>query len=89
MIFGGIRGRLLSPGAFIRLPWAAWNAPQAIRTDMGAAGLVGVMTAVAASGSPPPHVMKPTGATTSPGGGAGLVVDDVEKQRAVDQFMNG
>jgi LCP family protein required for cell wall assembly len=89
VIFGGIRDRLLSPGAFIRLPWAAWNAPQAIRTDMGAAGLVGVMSAVTVSGSPPPHVMKPTGLTTSPGGGAGLVVDEATKQRAVDQFMNG
>jgi LCP family protein required for cell wall assembly len=89
VIFGGIRDRLLTPGAFIRLPWAAWNAPQAIRTDMGAAGLLGVMSAVAVSGSPPPHVMKPTGATTTPGGGAGLVVDDAPKQQAVDQFMNG
>ncbi len=89
VIFGGIRDRMLTPGAFVRLPWAAWNAPQAIRTDMGAAGLLGVMSAVAVSGSPPPHVMKPSGATMSPGGGAGLVVDDAEKQRAVDQFMNG
>lgn len=56
---------------------------------MGAAGLLGVMSAVAVAGSPPPHVMKPSGVTTSPGGGAGLVVDDAEKQREVDQFMNG
>jgi LCP family protein required for cell wall assembly len=89
VIFGGIRDRMLTPGAFIRLPWAAWNAPQAIRTDMGAAGLLGVMSAVAVSGSPPPHVMKPTGVTSSPGGGAGLVVDEASKQSAVDQFMNG
>lgn len=89
LMLGGMRGRLFSVGAFVRLPWASWKAPQAIRTDMGAPGLLGVMTAITFSGSPPPKVMKPTGAVTLPGGGAGLTVDDSARQRAVDQFLNG
>ncbi len=88
-ILGGVRGRVLSPGGFLHLPWASWNAPQAIRTDMGAAGMLGVMSSIAIAGSPPPLVMKPTGAVILPGGGAGLVVDEASRQRAVDRFMNG
>ncbi|MEI6446826.1 MAG: LCP family protein [Actinomycetes bacterium] len=88
-ILGGVRGRVLSVGGFLHLPWASWNAPQAIRTDMGAAGLLGVMSSIAIAGSPPPLVMKPTGAVTLPGGGAGLVVDEASRQRVVDRFMNG
>jgi LCP family protein required for cell wall assembly len=88
-ILGGVRGRVLSVGGFLHLPWASWNAPQAIRTDMGAAGLLGVMSSIAVAGSPPPQVMKPTGAVVLPNGGAGLVVDEQSRRRAIDRFMNG
>ena len=88
LILGGVRDRLLSPGAFIRLPWAAWAAPQTIQTDMGAAGLLGVLTGEVV-GSQPPAVLKPTGVQTLPDGGAGLTVNDAAKQSAVDKFMNG
>jgi LCP family protein required for cell wall assembly len=89
LILGGVRDRLFEPGAFIRLPWASWQAPQAIRTDMGAAGLLGVMSSIAIGGNPSPQVLKPTGAETLSNGGAGLTVDDSAKQRAIDKFMNG
>lgn len=88
-ILAGVRGRLLSIGGFLHLPWASWNAPQAIRTDMGAVGLSSVMASVAVAGSPPPQVMKPTGAVILPGGGAGLTVDEASRQRAVDRFLSG
>ena len=89
LILSSIRDRLFTPGAFIRLPWASWNAPQTINTDMGAPGLLGVMTSILVSGSPPPKVLKPTGFVTLPNGGAGLTVNDAAKQKAVDSFMNG
>lgn len=88
-ILGGVRSSLLSVGGFIRLPWASWRAPQTIRTDMGAATLFGVMASIAVGGNPPPQVMKPTGATLSPGGGAGLTVDPTARQEAVDRFLQG
>ena len=88
-ILGGVRGSLLSLGGFVRLPWASWRAPQTIRTDMGAATLFGVMASIAVGGNPAPQVMKPTGATVSPGGGAGLTVDPAAKQSAIDRFMQG
>lgn len=88
-IIGGMRTSLLSLGGFIRLPWAAWAAPQAINTDVGALELSGIIASIVVSGSPPPKVLKPTGAVTLSNGGAGLVVSDSAKQRAVDQFLNG
>ena len=89
LILGGVRDRLLTPGAFIRLPWAAWAAPQTVQTDMGAAGLLGVMTSEVIGGSTPPQVMKPTGFMTLPNGGAGLIVSPEARQRTVDRFMAG
>lgn len=89
VILGGMRDQLLSIGGFIRLPWASWKAPQAIRSDMGAAGMYGVMASILIGGSPPPMVMKPTGAVRLPGGGAGLTVSDAARQRAVSRFLDG
>ena len=88
-ILAGVRGRVLSVGGFLHLPWASWNAPQAIRTDMGAPGLSGVMASIAIGGSPPPLVMKPTGAVQLPGGGIGLTVDETTRRRSVDRFLDG
>ncbi len=33
-ILNAMKWRMLSPGAFVRLPWIAWQAPQTLRTDM-------------------------------------------------------
>jgi len=88
-ILGGVRGSLLSLSGFVHLPWASWKAPQAIRTDMGAAGLSGVMASIAIGGNPTPLVMKPTGAVMLPNGGAGLTVSDQARQRTVDRFLAG
>ncbi len=37
-----MKKRLLSPGTFIRLPWVSWEAPKAIRSDMGGPSLFGL-----------------------------------------------
>ena len=34
-------------------------------------------------------MLKPTGSTTLPDGGAGLTVDDASKQSAVDELLEG
>ena len=34
-------------------------------------------------------MLKPSGGVTLPDGGAGLVVDDAEKQKEVDRFLKG
>ncbi|HYV15074.1 MAG TPA: LCP family protein [Conexibacter sp.] len=88
-LLSAMKSALISPGAFVRLPWISWDAPKAMRTDMGGPTLLGVFAASALGGSPPVHVLKPSGFVTLPDGGSALVVSDAEKQSAVRQFLGG
>jgi LCP family protein required for cell wall assembly len=88
-ILSAMKARLVSPFAFPRLPWIAWNAPKALKSDMSGPTLLGLFGALATSGSPPTRILKPDGAETAPGGGAGLHVSDAEKQRDVARFLKG
>jgi LCP family protein required for cell wall assembly len=87
-IINAMRARLHSPFGFLRWPLIAWSAPQAISSDMGAAGLSGLAATVAVSGSGSPAVLKPDGAVTLPDGGAGLTVSPAYRERQVQRFLN-
>jgi LCP family protein required for cell wall assembly len=86
-LFTAMKNRLLSPSAFFRLPLIAWNAPPAIISDMSGPTLLGLFGALAIAGTPPTHVLKPTGAVTLPDGEAGLQVSEAQKRAAVARFM--
>jgi LCP family protein required for cell wall assembly len=88
-IIGAMKGSLLSPATFVRLPWISWYTPKTMRTDMGGPTLLGFFAAAAASGSPPVEVLRPSGFETLPDGGSGLVASDAEKQAAVRRFLDG
>ncbi len=88
-ILNAIKGKLVSPATFFRLPWVSWTAPKAIRTDMNGPTLLGLFSAIEAGGSPAPRVLKPSGFATTPGGGSGLTVSDDEKRAAVKRFLDG
>src|SRR3954470_9554472 len=88
-ILSAMKSRLVSPFAFPRLPWIAWNAPKALRSDMSGPTLLGLFGALASSGSPPTRILKPDGPETAPDGGAGHHVSDAEKQRATQRFLRG
>jgi LCP family protein required for cell wall assembly len=88
-ILSAMKSRLLSPFAFPRLPWIAWNTPKALRSDMSGPTLLGLFGAMATSGSPAPRILKPDGVETAPDGGAGLHVSDAEKARDVARFLKG
>lgn len=88
-LLSAMKSRLISPGAFVRMPWIAWNTPKALRSDMSGPTLLGLFGALATSGSPTPRVLKPDGAETAPDGGSGLHVSDAEKQRQVQRFLKG
>ncbi len=88
-ILSAMKGRLLSPTTFLRLPWVAWEAPKTLRTDMAGPTLLGFFAAAATSGSPPVEVLKPSGFATLPDGSSGLVVDEAEKQAAVRKLLDG
>ena len=88
-ILTAIKGKVTSFETFIRLPWVAWAAPKAMRSDMSGPTLLGLVGAELIGGNAQEEVLKPSGAETLPDGGAGLTVDDADKQRAVDEFLKG
>ena len=86
-ILSAMKHRLFSPTTFVRMPWVAWNVPKAIQSDMSGPGLLGMVSALAAGGSPSPNVLKPDGQVTLPDGGDGLHVADDEVRRKVRAFL--
>jgi len=88
-ILQAMKSRVASPHGFFRLPWIAWKAPSALVTDMSGPTLMGFAAATFTGGSPPTRILRPSGGETLPDGGAGLVVSDATKQRAVARFLAG
>jgi LCP family protein required for cell wall assembly len=88
-ILNSIKSRLTSPTTFFRLPWASWDAPKVLRTDMGGFTLLSLFAASEFGGSAPVQVLKPTGATTLPDGESGLTVTPGAVQTAVNKLVHG
>jgi LCP family protein required for cell wall assembly len=88
-ILAAIKGKVLSPETFIRLPWVSWAAPKAVRSDMSGPSLLGLVGAEMIGGSGKRQVLKPSGFTTLPDGESALTVDDATKQAAVREFLAG
>ncbi len=88
-LFNDMKSQLKSPSSFFRLPWIAWHAPPAIISDMSGTELLGMFAALAVTGTPPTHVLLPTGQTTLPSGEEGLTVSEEARHADVAQFMRG
>jgi LCP family protein required for cell wall assembly len=88
-ILAGIRSKVISFETFIRLPWVSWAAPRSLRSDMAGPSLLGVVGAELIGGKSKTAVLRPSGGVTLPDGGAGLLVDEAEKRRAVEEFLKG
>jgi LCP family protein required for cell wall assembly len=88
-LFTAMKSALLSPGAFLRLPWIAWNTPPAIISDMSGTTLLGMFGGLAVGGTPATRILRPTGEITLPDGEQGLTVSEQAKRAAVAQFMSG
>jgi LCP family protein required for cell wall assembly len=88
-ILNGVKSQLFSPYAFFHLPWAAWDAPKVLRTDMGGPTLLTLFAASELGGNAPVQVLKPTGATTLPDGESALTVTSSGVRSAVSKLMNG
>jgi LCP family protein required for cell wall assembly len=82
-ILGAMKRRILSPAGFLRLPFIAWKAPQAVKTDMSGPTLLGVAIGQFLPGGGSNAVLKPSGTETLSDGGQALTVapDDVAKAR--------
>jgi LCP family protein required for cell wall assembly len=88
-IFSAMKSKLTSPSTFFRLPWVAWDAPKALRSDMGGFSMLGLMGALATSGTPPTEVLKPSGVTTLPDGESALTVSPTTAHAAAQKFLKG
>lgn len=84
-VLSGIKGKLFSPGTFVRLPWVSWKAPKALRSDLKAPGLGGLGLDVGTGGVGDTDVLKPSCLGCGPG--SSLLVSDAEKQAAVDRLL--
>jgi LCP family protein required for cell wall assembly len=82
-ILAAIKGRLLNPITFLRLPLVSWQAPKAIRSDMAGPDLLGLFASIATGGSPATRVLK------GEPEGNGLTVPDAVKRREVRRFLKG
>ena len=88
-ILNSIKDKVTSLETFARLPWVSWAAPQAVRSDMSGPTLLGVVGASLTGGSGRQMVLRPSGGVMLPDGGAGLLVDEAVKDRAVARFLRG
>ena len=83
-VLSAIRSRLLSPAAFVRLPWISWAAPRTVRSDMRGPGLSALFLDLVTGGGGRAKVLLPSGSN-----GTQLIVSDASKRRAVDYLENG
>ncbi len=84
-VLSGIRGSLLSPGTFFRLPWVSWRAPQTIRTDLRGPGLLALAADIATGGSGETRVLVPS--CLGCGADFSLQVPKEERANAVEQLL--
>jgi hypothetical protein len=84
-----MKRRLLSFSTLFRLPFVSWQAPQALKSDMGGPTLIALFSALEIGGSPSPRVLTPDASVTLPDGSVGLSVSDAERRSAVARFLNG
>jgi LCP family protein required for cell wall assembly len=85
-ILNAIKGQLLSPFTFPRLPIASWDAPKVLRTDMGGPTLLTLFAASEIGGSAPPQVLK---VGPVPGSLSDLEASPADLHSAVTKLMNG
>jgi LCP family protein required for cell wall assembly len=83
LVLQQMRAQAVSPGTFFRLPWVSWNAPRAVRSDMGGLGLSGLFSDLVTGGSGTTHVLKPSG--NGPAGS--LLISPAERQAAVKALL--
>lgn len=56
-ILNGIKHQLFTASAFFHLPWAAWDAPGVLQTDMGPLSLMQLFISSELGGSPPAETL--------------------------------
>jgi LCP family protein required for cell wall assembly len=88
-LFNAMKRRLMSVSTLFRLPFVSWQAPQALKSDMGGPTLMALFAALEVGGSPAPKLLTPDASVQLPDGSVGLSVSDSARRAAVQQFLSG
>jgi LCP family protein required for cell wall assembly len=88
-ILNGIKGKLTSPSIFFHLPWTAWAAPQAVRTDMGGFTMLSLFAASEIGGSAPTDVLNYDQSVTLSDGESAIEASPSSIHKAVHRLMHG
>jgi hypothetical protein len=72
---------------FLHLPWAAWDAPSVVQTDMGGLTLMQMFVASEIGGSAPPSLLSETNSTYN--GQDVLIPNQANVQAQVNKLLNG
>ena len=83
LVLQRMRAKAVSPTTFFRLPWVSWDAPRAVRSDMGGLGLGTLFNDLVTGGSGTTRVLKPSGI----GPGDSLLISPSERQAAVRELL--
>jgi LCP family protein required for cell wall assembly len=83
-VLSAMRSRMLSPAAFVRLPWISWAAPRTVRSDMRGPGLSALFLDLVTGTGGRSKVLLPSGSN-----GTQLIISENAKRRAVDYLENG
>jgi LCP family protein required for cell wall assembly len=86
-ILNGIKSQLFGFYAFFHLPWAAWDAPSVLETDMGPLQLMQLFAAAEMGGAAPVQLLKESGGVVN---GSDVLVPDPSNVRAqVHKLLTG
>jgi LCP family protein required for cell wall assembly len=83
-VLSALRSRLLSPAAFVRLPWISWEAPRTVRSDLHGPGLSMLFADLVSGGGGKTSVLLPSGSN-----GTQLIISETAKRRAVETLLHG
>ena len=86
-ILNSIKSQLLTVHTFLHLPWAAWDAPSVVQTDMGGLTLMQMFVASEIGGSAPPSLLSETNSTYN--GQDVLIPNQANVQAQVNKLLNG
>jgi len=86
-IMNAIKSQLLTLHTFVHLPWASWDAPSVVQTDMGGLTLMQLFLASEMGGSAPPSLLSETNSTYN---GQDVLIPSQENVKAqVAKLLNG
>ena len=86
-VLTAIKGSVVSPGTFFRLPLVSWRAPKALKTDMRGPQLLALFADMATGSSDETKVLEPSCLSCGPGGS--LVVSDGAKRDGANYLEEG